>query len=382
MQERKKGGRKAAFVAPETEQKLWQERSPLLRTPSKKKGGGEPLRPVTRRGYWNAYTDCCAKLNVAGKCDPNQGPAERWESPENVNIVLQARQQNGQPYAPKTNVFRLFGLQTVLRVITGKPAPAAVIEAQRGLQRNPVRAKTIVDPDDFIKFGREVMWTALAAMPPDWKTGYVAGDKRRLMLRCAVRHRIGFQICWVAYTGLRMRNTANAKLEQNLILDDDLDDSEEWWLRFEREEMKNKHAIDRLFPTELIPDLETYRALVRPILCRGRYSGNMLWISERGEPLIQNSIARDIKRVTSERFPGGISPHWIRDCIATANARKNPADSSRAAWTLANDFDTMNSTYNSAGYAPARRLVTQRMDQWFAPPTEVPDLEVPPDDKA
>ena len=120
--------------------------------------------------------------------------------------------------------------------------------------------------------------------------------------------------------------------------------------------MKGKRVYDRFFPPEATPSLELFLAEVRPVLARN-YTGDRIWLSMRGGPQSAQAIRKAIKKMTKQMFGRPITPHWFRDCVATAIGEADPADLMRASWTLANQPDTMNIVYNHSGYEPARTAV-------------------------
>lgn len=239
-----------------------------------------------------------------------------------------------------------------------------------GLKPETVREKRIVEPRVLIAEGIKIMQEAMdemARMPGVLQDG----DYPREVVRVAVKFRSGFIICWLAVLALRLENLKSIEVEEkrNLFAMDG-----QWWLRFARGKMKNKRAYDRLLPLELLPWLQVYLEMIRPILCRGRYAGNCLLVSERGEPLGAQGIRKKIKQVTRERLKVEITPHWFRDWVATAFAMQHPEDGAGAAWALSNSVGVTNIRYNQAGTAPARRAAALRRSAMMAVARRSPEL--------
>ena len=108
---------------------------------------------------------------------------------------------------------------------------------------------------------------------PDWSA------RRR-----AVHFRDGLMIALLAYRPVRIKNLAAMRLGQQLKKI-----SGNWWILFAAEETKSHRAYEAMFPSALLPRLQRYLELHRPVLLRGESGGaeadiDALWVSEVGNP--------------------------------------------------------------------------------------------------
>ena len=334
----------------EREHDVWIERSPELEC------AGEPLRPTTLKDYWDSYRALCLIAHRIQRFDPSLSADERW-SDETIQAVAAATKPDGREYAPKTKVLRWCALKTVLSVVDSSAKDLDRIAAPaRGIKRSTVREKVIADPDALMRAGQKTMKDAEDEMPRGWRENAVCETQKPQAVRAAVKYRSGLIICWLALLALRVGNLRSIELarRKNLF---ELDEG--WWLRFTRQQMKNKRAYDRLLPKDLVPYLEDYLAYVRPLLCQG-YDGDFLWVSARGEPLGIQGIRKKVKAITLKELKVEITPHWIRHAVATAHARRFPNDVSGAAWQLSNSRGVTTSIYVHSGCGPARRMLAER----------------------
>ena len=181
------------------------------------------------------------------------------------------------------------------------------------------------------------------------------------LMQAASEYRTGLQIFWLANLALRLRNLGMAELGRHLT------ESDPWWLTFSRHKMKGKSAYDRPISDELAKWTKIYLEEVRPLLARGKYSGmtkvsdKELWVSSRGTPQTNQSIRKNIQKLTGREFKRPISPHWFRDAVATTIARKWPEDAGKASWLLTNTQDMVEAVYSHAGPGPARMAVSKRL---------------------
>jgi integrase/recombinase XerD len=160
----------------------------------------------------------------------------------------------------------------------------------------------------------------------------LAGLGRRLMaqshdsrIKKAIAYRDGFMIALLSHRPLRMRNLCGTKIECNLV-----HVRQSWMLVFTSDETKTGRPLELPFPAALVPCLEEYLAVHRPILLRsgrGPSSASIaaLWVAHGGTPMAPLSIAERIVRRTCTAFGKSVNPHLFRDCAATAVAIAEPA---------------------------------------------------------
>ena len=164
--------------------------------------------------------------------------------------------------APYTVVCRLQELYDALRVL----APEmdwrwlAKLWMRLGRRAQPVVNKRLrLRPTrDLFDLGRRMMASA----------EQVTGWSRR---RRAVHYRDGLLIALMAARPLRLTNFASIVVGVHLV-----QQSERWWLQFRGSEMKAKRPYEVAFPTALIPELEKYLAIHRPVLLAGESGSSAL----------------------------------------------------------------------------------------------------------
>jgi integrase len=340
-----------SFLISEADQQRWREVEGELRTRSRVPGGGELLRPISRDNAWTNYRTALRVLNNAGAYDPDEEADKRWTQ-DRIDLLLNAKKPDGRSYAPLTISSWVVGTWIVVRAIAPNADVCALIEAEKRLCRIRVREKFIVDPAKLRIRASAIMQSSLdiiRAYADRLPSSVIA----KPLLRALLEYQTALQISVLSLVALRLRNLTATELgeERNLFVL-----STEWWLVFSRDVMKGKRAYDRLFPAEAVPWLETHLQEVRPVLARS-YTGDHVWLSLRGGPQSDQAIRKAIKKMTEGMFGRPITPHWFRDCVATAMAQADPADLEAASWTLANHPDTVNIVYNHAGCAPARAAV-------------------------
>lgn len=357
------------FVNPDEEMIRWHKLSPGLRTKGRVRGGGEPLRPRTIECYWEQYIRLLRLLHRLDLYDPDAPPAERWTS-KILDAVLRLEKTPGEPYAPKTQILRLTSLFKVLSVLAPSSDHQWIRDRSKVFLPTVVRAKVIAHPNELWSWGQQNMTWAMTKMPVGFEAGQLRDEALPVALRGAYQYQTGLQICWLAKLALRLANMVMMEKDRTLRFQVD-----KWWLTFARHQMKGRRRFDRMVPPELIASLQNFDKYIRPILCQGKYRsrtykrrdpGAFLWISSRGEAQSGQSIRSAVKKMTKVKFGKAITPHWFRDAVATAIAHADPAQMSRASWSLGNDLATMNFTYNHAGKAPARKMAVARLNQLCA----------------
>ena len=104
---------------------------------------------------------------------------------------------------------------------------------------------------DLIDLGRSLMASA------EQETGW--SERQR-----AVYYRDGLMIALIASRPLRLRNFASIVFGVHLV-----QQSGGWWLQFPATGMKAKRPYEVAFPAALVPELEHYLAVHRPVLLAG-----------------------------------------------------------------------------------------------------------------
>jgi integrase len=102
-------------------------------------------------------------------------------------------------------------------------------------------------------------------------------------------------------------------------------DGEHWTMRPTKPDTRSKRRFrSGRIPDVLVPHLERYLDMHRPLLCNGKYEGNRLWVSLRAQPQSENSFRDNVKKFTEAALDVALSPHDFRRSAATTMAIHNP----------------------------------------------------------
>jgi integrase len=168
-------------------------------------------------------------------------------------------------------------------------------------------------------------------------------SRHSMNLADAIQYRDGLIFALTAYAPVRPKNTASIEIGLHLVKIGD-----HWSLLFPAEQTKTKLSIEFRIPERLVTYLETYLALVRRRLLRGR-ANNGLWISAKGWKLSYAAIVHLFGRHSFQRLGIRIAPHDVRDAGATLWAIARPAQIGVAQELLGHsDPRTMQNHYNRA----------------------------------
>jgi integrase len=174
-------------------------------------------------------------------------------------------------------------------------------------------------------------------------------------IKAAWLYRDGLMIALLALRPLRRRNFSAITLGQHLV-----DFGDEWMLRFEASETKQRRPIEMVFPASLVDQLRRYISQHRPLLagagsCRGT-AGDALWVSRDGGPLTPHGFWQVIARRTKDEFGYVLNPHLFRDCAATTIAIDDPGHATTIAPLLGHSsMATSERSYNQARSIEAGR---------------------------
>ncbi len=274
---------------------------------------------ITNRHVAGGYGRWLAWGRHAGPLDESQPPAARITRQAVAAYLSALAGHNGT----LTRVSRLEELYQAARIMDPE-ADWGWIRRLAGRVRSrhvPVRDKhpRLVGADDLADLGHRLMDSAAAQTTPR---------------RQATRYRDGLVIALLAARPLRRRNLAGLQLGQHVIRH-----GAAWRLEVPGAETKTGSPIEWLWPEALIPGLETYLAVHRPILCaqRSRWTrpvGEALWVSGGGSPMTGIALYDRIIGHTRAAFGRSVNPHLFRDCAATTVAIEDPGHIGIAATLL------------------------------------------------
>ena len=140
----------------------------------------------------------------------------------------------------------------------------------------------------------------------------------------AIAYRDGLLIALLALRPLRRRNLAGLVIGQTLVRT-----GEGWSIAFGPELTKTHAPLELTWPEALVPMLETYLAVHRPILSalKSRWTGpvgHALWVSSHGSPMTEMALYDQIRKRTDAAFGRPLNPHLFRDAAATTLAIADP----------------------------------------------------------
>ena len=222
-------------------------------------------------------------------------------------------------------------LRQAVRVMFAGSVPEhlTAIVAYLASERRPrSKAERIVATPRLIKLGTKLMKQALG---PDGNVVDPLG------------YRNGLMIALLACRPMRRRTYTligcSAHLRQV---------GTNWYMVFERPEVKSVRPFRTTVPRPLAPYLETYLQDARPRI-PGADRHSALWAGVRG-PLKVDAISQIISNLTRAEFGHPISPHLFRHCAATYIAMVAPGSIGIARDLLDHTTDlTTNLYYNMAG---------------------------------
>jgi integrase/recombinase XerD len=299
--------------------------------------------PATNRKVERGYGRWLAWLRHTGRLDEGQPPAARIAR-EAVAAYLRAlAAHNGS----LTRISRLEELHQAARVMD----PQADWGWIRRLAGR-VRARHVPVRDKRARLvGAEALFALGLAL--------MGGAARRTTPRQrATQFRDGLVVALLAARPLRRRNLAGLRLGEHVVRR-----GPDWWLQVPGAETKTGTPIEMPWPEGLVPRLEAYLGVHRPVLAglRLRWAcpvGAALWVSGDGSPMTEMALYDRIVAHTRAAFGRGVNPHLFRDCAATSVARDDPEHVGVATALLGHRSRTTTERhYNQArGVEAVRRL--------------------------
>ena len=141
--------------------------------------------------------------------------------------------------------------------------------------------------------------------------------------------RDGLLIALLAARPMRMGNLVAIQIARHLV-----PAGGEYWLLFTAAETKQHRPLEFTVPVAIVPQLERYLAVHRPLLltsgtgqdkaARSHLDPAYLWISRKRNQWSDGAIYDSVVGHTRTRFGFAINPHLFRDCAATSIAIEDP----------------------------------------------------------
>lgn len=129
-------------------------------------------------------------------------------------------------------------------------------------------------------------------------------------IKAALEFQDGLIVLLLSYRPVRRRNLAETRLGVNLVVDG-LGTS--GTLFYERTKVGHRYDVE--LPQKLLPWLNTFLAVYRPLLAGDRPT-DAAWLSRAGTPLTAKRIWRRIRRATEQELGKPLTLHRFRDCLA------------------------------------------------------------------
>jgi hypothetical protein len=327
-------------------------------------GRAAAWRPASRKTVIGAYGRWLGFLQGEGVVLAAEAPAEHLTPAHVANYVQFLRRR-----CRSVTVSSYLG---VLHMMVGALCPASDwqwlcdVQARAQRQAMPERSKAarLVPQEALIEVGQALMCQA-EAMP--LTPGLRAGPRHPALL-----YRDGMMIALLAMRPLRQSNFLGLELDRHLCRQ-----GRGWWIAIPGTDTKSHRPIEAAFPELLIPALERYLAVYRPLLLDmcgpanpaypGQAAGQHVWVSRCGTALTSGALWKLIERHTQAAFGQALTPHLFRDCAATSLGDQNPDEVRLAAQLLGHaSFQTTERHYIAAHQGRAARhhqqLVQQRRD--------------------
>jgi integrase len=188
-------------------------------------------------------------------------------------------------------------------------------------------------------------------------------DRFRTASERAVLYRDGLLIAFLVHRPLRLANLASIAVGGQLQRR-----GAGWWLSFDGAEVKGGRDIDCTWPEDLVPALEQYLEVHRPVLLAGAPgtlpAADGLWVALGGRPMGKSAIEFQIRSRTGEEFGKPIFPHAFRHLAATTIATVDPENVQAASAVLSHaSARTTEDHYNRAKMVDAGRRYHEALGQ-------------------
>ncbi len=143
-------------------------------------------------------------------------------------------------------------------------------------------------------------------------------------LDAAIQYRDGLILLLLVHLPLRRKNFTDLSIGESLVFREG-----QWFVQLTPQQTKTHAWFEAQVDPRLVPWLETYLAVHRPLLleCRGRWyrpTHGEIWVSTHGSPMTQMALYDRVTERTCIAFGEPISPHRFRDILASTIASHAP----------------------------------------------------------
>lgn len=236
-------------------------------------------------------------------------PAEERVTSSRVKAYVRALEALGNSTA--TILCRLQEIRDALRILApdGDFAFINRIASHVRARHKPAREKRVTI------FGDEIADLAYDLMDTVSKTD---------PLDAAIQYRDGLILLLLVHLPLRRKNFSSLTIGESLIFCE-----VQWFVQLTPEHTKTHAWFEAQVDERLVPWLETYLAVHRPILLQrhGRWyrpTNGELWVSSHGSPMTQIALYDRVSERTKAAFGEPINPHRFRDILASTIASHAP----------------------------------------------------------
>jgi len=160
---------------------------------------------------------------------------------------------------------------------------------------------------------------------------------------------------FLAARPIRRKNLASLQLGRHVMRQE----NGIYVCRLSAAETKERLPFEFTLPVEISQCLDHYIASERGVLLRGGKS-DALWISNRGTPMRSFTIYYNVKKLGREVLDVDITPHLLRDSLATSFAIEDPEHMLAASRVLGHSgLETTIRHYNQANMLGASRILEE-----------------------
>jgi hypothetical protein len=137
-------------------------------------------------------------------------------------------------------------------------------------------------------------------------------------LACARQFRNGLMVALLAFHPIRLKNFAALEIGRTFVK---VKVKGKWWIVLPGSETKEKRPDERSVDDCLIPWIDRYLGIHRPVLARGDSAPALLWLSSyNGNAMTYNAVGRVVSTTTTATVGVDVSPHLFRTAGASSCA--------------------------------------------------------------
>lgn len=281
-------------------------------------GAAAEWRDASVRAAVGGYGRFLAFLDFRGLLDPTQGSADRV-TPATIDAYIDVLRQ-GRSSTTVASYIGVLGMMIQAMVPGTDWTWLWSVHAKLKRRSKPSRNKRakLVPSRALLRLGQDLMAQAEAATD-------------RPAMRVALAYRDGLMIALLAMRPLRQKNFIGIEINRHLMRD-----GTDYCLCFTAEEMKAGRPLEFPYPKALLPALDKYLTVHRPVLLTLRETRGAsrsaalpaaaarLWVTQYGTLVSPFAQEKVIKRHTAARFGHALNPHLFRDCAASSIAEEDP----------------------------------------------------------